>query len=108
LTGLIGLGGGFAVVPLLVVFARAPVRSAISASLLVIAINTLAGLGGHLPHPPVDWPTALYLGGSESLGAIVGVRLSRRLSPETLRRSFAGLMLVAAIFMIGNAFFEPR
>ena len=54
LTGLVGLGGGFAVVPLLVVFARAPVRAAIGTSILVIAMNTLAGLVGHLPHVAVD------------------------------------------------------
>ena len=104
ITGLISLGGGFAVVPLLVLFARAPVRSAIGASLLVIAINTLAGLAGHLPHPPVDWRIAAYLGGTEAMGSVLGVRLSRRMSATALRHAFAGLMLAAAVFMLFHTF----
>lgn len=102
LTGLIGLGGGFAVVPLLVLFARTPVRAAIGTSLMVIAINTLAGLAGHLPHPPVAWRMAAYLGGTEAMGSVLGVRLSRSMSRTVLRRSFAGLMLVAAVFLLGH------
>jgi len=104
ITGLISLGGGFAVVPMLVLLARAPVRSAIGASLLVIAINTLAALAGHLPHPPVDWRIAAYLGGTEAMGSVLGVRLSRRMSATALRHAFAGLMLVAAVFMLFQTF----
>jgi uncharacterized protein len=105
MTGLIGLGGGFAVVPLLVIYARTPVRSAIGASLAVIAINTLAGLAGHLPHPHVDWRVAGYLGGTESMGSVFGVRLSKHMSRVALRRAFAALMLAAAVFMLGQTFF---
>jgi uncharacterized membrane protein YfcA len=104
MTGLIGLGGGFAVVPLLVMYARTPVRSAIGASLLVITVNTLAGLAGHLPHPDVDWRVASYLSGTEAMGSVFGVRLSRRMSRVALRRSFAGIMLAAAIFLLGHTF----
>jgi uncharacterized membrane protein YfcA len=100
LTGLVGLGGGFAVVPLLVVFARAPVRAAVGTSILVIALNTLAGLAGRLPHPSVDWRIAAYLGLAESAGSLAGARLAERISARTLRRAFAGLMLAAALFML--------
>lgn len=103
-TGLISLGGGFAVVPLLVLFARTPVRSAVGASLLVIAINTLAGLAGHLPHPPVEWPVAACLGGTEAMGSVLGVRLSRRMSATALRHAFAAVMLAAAVFMLVQTF----
>ncbi len=106
MTGLIGLGGGFAVVPLLVVYARTPVRSAIGASLLVIAVNTLAGLAGHLPHPQVDLRVAAYLGGTEAMGSLFGVRLSRRMSRAALRRSFGAIMLAAAVFMLGHTFIK--
>ena len=103
LTGLVGLGGGFAVVPLLVVFARVPVRSAIGTSILVIAMNTLAGLAGHLPHVAVDWRTAAYLGVAESAGSLIGVRLAKRASATALCRAFGCLMLVAATALLGNA-----
>jgi uncharacterized protein len=103
LTGMVGLGGGFAVVPLLVVFARAPVRSAIGTSILVIAMNTLAALAGHLPHLSVHWGVAAYLGVAETLGGLLGVRFVERVSVKVLRRGFAGLMLAAAVFLLGDA-----
>jgi uncharacterized membrane protein YfcA len=103
LTGLVGLGGGFAVTPLLVVFAGAPVRSAVGTSILVIAMNTMAGLAGHFPHLPVDWPVAAYLGVAESVGSLVGARIAGYVSAGTLRRAFAGIMLAAAVFMLGSA-----
>ncbi|HTN89419.1 MAG TPA: sulfite exporter TauE/SafE family protein [Sorangium sp.] len=103
LTGLVGLGGGFAVVPLLLVFARAPVHAAIGTSILVIAMNTLAGLAGHLPRLSVDWQIATTLIVTESAGSLAGARLARRVSAEALRRAFAGIMLVAAVFMLGSA-----
>lgn len=101
-TGLVGLGGGFAVVPLLVVLARTPMRDAIGTSILIIAMNTLAGLLGHLPHPSVDWRIAGTLGVTESLGGLAGARLSARISAESLRRVFASLMLVAAGVMLAH------
>jgi uncharacterized membrane protein YfcA len=103
LTGLVGLGGGFAVVPLLVVFARAPVRSAVGTSILVIAMNTLAGLAGHLPHVAVDWHAAAYLGAAESAGGLLGGRMAKHVSGAALCRAFACLMLAAAVAMLGNA-----
>lgn len=103
LTGLVGLGGGFAVVPLLVVFGRVPLRSAVGTSILVIAMNTLAALAGHLPHLLVDWRMAGFLGVAESAGSLVGARFTRYVSTETLRRAFGVIMLVAAVFMIGHA-----
>jgi uncharacterized membrane protein YfcA len=105
LTGLISLGGGFALVPLLVLYARVPIRCAVGASLLVITINTLAGLAGRLPHPPVDWHVAGYLSGTEAMGSVFGVGLSRRMTSTALRRAFAVVMLVAAGFMIFHTFF---
>ena len=103
LTGLVGLGGGFAVVPLLVLFAGAPVRSAVGTSILVIAMNTLAALAGHFPHLPVDWRVAAYLGISESAGSLVGARVAGHVGAGALRRAFAGIMLAAAVFMLGSA-----
>lgn len=99
LTGMVGLGGGFAIVPLLVLFARTPMRSAIGTSILIIAMNTLAGLAGHLPHLAVDWRIAATLGIAESLGGLAGVRLGNRLSVKVLRYAFASFMLAAAVFL---------
>jgi uncharacterized membrane protein YfcA len=102
LTGTVGLGGGFAVVPLLVVFARAPVRSAVGTSILLIAMNTLAGLAGHLPHPSIRWGIAAYLGAAEIAGGLMGAHLARHVGVKVLRRGFAGLMLASAGVMLGS------
>ncbi|WP_437601005.1 sulfite exporter TauE/SafE family protein [Sorangium sp. So ce590] len=102
LTGLVGLGGGFAIVPLLVVVVRTPMRAAIGTSILVIAMNTLAGLAGHLPHPSIEWRIATYLAVAECAGSVAGARLSTRVSAEALRRAFGGIMLAAAAFMLGR------
>ncbi|WP_437610734.1 sulfite exporter TauE/SafE family protein [Sorangium sp. So ce834] len=103
LTGLVGLGGGFAIVPLLVVFAGTPVHAAMGTSILVIAMNTMAGLAGHLPHPPVDWRIAACLSASECAGSLAGARLSSRISAAVRRWAFAGLMLAASVLTLGRA-----
>jgi uncharacterized membrane protein YfcA len=100
MTGLVGLGGGYALVPLLVVYARTPVRSAIAAALLIKVIDTLAGLGGRLPHPHVDWHVAAYLGTTQAVGSLLGARLSMRMSRTSLRRAFAVIMVVAAVLTV--------
>jgi uncharacterized membrane protein YfcA len=99
MTGMTGLGGGFAIVPLLVVYARTPVRSAIAAALLVKVMDAAAGLAGRLPHPGVDWRLATCVGATEAIGSLFGVWLSRRMSRTALRRSFAAVMVGAAVLM---------
>lgn len=55
LTGLVGIGGGFAIVPALVLLGRVPMKQAIGSSLLVIALNSVAGFLGYLGHVPLNW-----------------------------------------------------
>jgi uncharacterized membrane protein YfcA len=96
LTGMVGLGGGFAVLPLLLLFTRTPVQSAVGTTLLVVVMNTLAGLAGHLPHPAVDWRLALCVSVVASAGSLVGARLGKRIDARVLRRAFGGVMLATA------------
>jgi uncharacterized membrane protein YfcA len=103
LTGLVGLGGGFAVLPLLVLWAGTPVRAAVGTTLFVVVMNTLAGLAGHLPHPAIDWRLAGYLGVSASIGSLLGARLARRFDASILRRAFGVLLLVVAVVLLASA-----
>lgn len=96
-TGTVGLGGGFAVVPLLVLVLRAPMRSAVGTSLFVIAMDTLASLAGHASHLRIDWPLAACLAVTASAGSLMGAKLGGRVSAVFLRRVFGVLMLGAAI-----------
>jgi len=106
LTGLVGLGGGFAVLPMLVLWAGTPVRAAVGTTLLVVVMNTLAGLAGHFPHPAIDWRLAGYLGVAASAGSLLGARLGRRIDTRTLRRAFGVLLLAVAIVLLGKAGYD--
>jgi len=102
LTGFLGVGGGFLVVPAMILFARLPMATAIGTSLAVIAANSAAGLVGHLRHGGFDGPLALAFLGSALLGMAGGVRLGGRLPATTLRRVFGWFVLATAGFVIAK------
>lgn len=103
LTGVVGLGGGFAVLPLLLLCTSTPARAAVGTTLLVVVLNTLAGLAGHFPHPAVDWRLAGCVGLAASAGSVVGARLGRQIDARVLRRAFAAVMLATACALLGSA-----
>lgn len=104
LTGLVGLGGGFAVLPVLVLCAGTPVRAAVGTTLFVVVLNTLAGIAGHMPHASIDWPLASYVAAVASAGSLAGARLAPRIDTHVVRRAFAVLLLAVSIALIGRAF----
>jgi uncharacterized membrane protein YfcA len=97
LTGLLGAGGGFIIVPVLLLVARMPVHLAIGTSLLVIALNCLAGLLGFLGKVPVHWGLALVFAGVSIAGSVTGASLAARTRPQRLRRAFAVFILLAGV-----------
>jgi uncharacterized membrane protein YfcA len=97
LTGFLGVGGGFLIVPALVLFAGIETRIAIGTSLAVIAFNALAGLVGQLRHTSFDWPVALAFLGVALAGMAAGLRVAQRVSGATLRRAFAWLIVALAL-----------
>jgi uncharacterized membrane protein YfcA len=99
LTGLVGIGGGFLVVPALVLLADVPMQLAIGTSLVVIAMNAASGLAGYAGHVPIDWRTVAWFTALASVGILVGSRLSRHASPTLLRRGFALFLLAIAGFL---------
>ncbi len=106
LTGLVGVGGGFLIVPALVLFSGLPMKKAVGTSLAIVAANAYAGFYGYLGTVPVDWP---LMGGFVSmtlLGSLLGTWASSRLSHETLKSAFgAFLILVASYILIKNGLF---
>lgn len=94
LTGFFGVGGGFLIVPVLILLLDVPLRRAIGTSLLIIAITGLAGLLGHLAEGSVDWSLTLVFGAAGMVGAWAGGLAGQRVSGQRLQRLFA-LMLVA-------------
>jgi uncharacterized membrane protein YfcA len=99
-TGLIGAGGGFLIVPALVLWAGLPMPSAVGTSLLIIVLNTLAGFAGYASHVQVDYALVGAVGTAAIAGSFVGSRLTRRIDPASLRRAFAGFIAVMATLIL--------
>jgi len=98
LTGFLGIGGGFLIVPALVLVAGLDMKRAVPTSLAIIAFNAAGGLAGQLRYASFDWPlTAAFLG-SALCGMVGGSMLSRRMSSDALRRGFGW-----AVMALGTA-----
>lgn len=102
LTGFLGVGGGFLIVPALILLAGLEAPVAVGTSLLVIAANSAAGLASHVGQGemPVGLTAAFAL--SAVAGALGGVRLSARLSPGRLRRGFALFVIGVALALLAK------
>ncbi|HEY5946754.1 MAG TPA: sulfite exporter TauE/SafE family protein [Kofleriaceae bacterium] len=99
-TGTIGAGGGFVVVPALVLLGGLGMEIAVGTSLIVIAMNSFAGLAGHLGNVDLDWPVTLAVTGAAVLGSLLGGRLVGRIPPAALRRGFAIFVIAMATLVL--------
>lgn len=98
-TGFFGVGGGFLVVPALVLALGLPVPVAAGTSLLVIAVNSAAAFGVRVIHgTSVDWGPVLALTGAAVAGSLVGARVAAGVDPRRLSLSFALLLVVVAAY----------
>lgn len=98
LTGLVGVGGGFVVVPMLAVGLRFGMRQAMATSIVVVAVVSLSGLASHLlAGGRLDVPLTLAMGASAMAGAFVGPHLAARFSTQALGRGFALLVVFIAV-----------
>lgn len=102
LAGLFGAGGGFLIVPALVVLGGLAMPEAIGTSLLVLSMNSAAGLAGALPGSHVDLKLAAALGALTIAGSVVGGRLAVRVEVACLRRAFGLFVLAMAGFVLGQ------
>lgn len=100
LTGLVGIGGGFLVVPALVLLARVPMRQAVGTSLLVIAMNSASGFAGYLGTVHFDWTFLAGFTSAAVAGALVGTALVSRVPQLALKRGFSVLLLVMGAFVL--------
>jgi hypothetical protein len=100
LTGLVGVGGGFLIVPALTQLGRLPMHVAIGTSLTVIAMNSLAGTLGYLGQVALPFSLLLPFTGLAVVGIVVGTVLAQRVPQEALRRAFAVLLLLVAGYIV--------
>jgi uncharacterized membrane protein YfcA len=100
LTGLVGIGGGFLVVPALVLLARVPMREAVGTSLLVIAMNAASGFVGYVGTVDFDWGFLARFTAVAAAGALGGTLLVNRVPQAALKRAFAFFLLVMGGFVL--------
>jgi uncharacterized protein len=99
-TGFVGAGGGFLVVPALVLLGKLPMKLAVGTSLVVIAMKSLAGLAGFAGHIPIDWTLGLTLSGAAIAGSLLGSALVNRIRPAALRTGFGWFVVAMAFFIL--------
>jgi uncharacterized membrane protein YfcA len=108
LSGLVGVGGGFLIVPALVLLAGVPIASAVGTSLAVIGLNAFTGFAKYLgvlerQSLELDWPVLIAVAGVGILGSFLGHRLGRRLPQATLRKAFGAFLVVMGLFIAVDA-----
>jgi uncharacterized protein len=96
LTGLLGVGGGFLIIPVLVLALGLPMASAVGTSLLVVALNSAAGFAAHVGRTTLDVPVTLAFTAAAVVAAFAAGRLGARTDTDRLRRWFAWLVLAVA------------
>jgi hypothetical protein len=102
LTGFLGVGGGFLILPALVLFAGLEMKPAIGTSLAIIAVNCVGGLIGQLHYGRFDWRLTLGFLLVAMAGMIAGARLTRRLSAAVLRRGFAWCVVLLGMALVAK------
>lgn len=100
LTGLFGVGGGFLIIPALVLFLGVHMPVAVGTSLVVIVANSATGLAAHLGEAAVNWPVAAAFAGTAVAGSLLAGHVGTRLDTARLQRWFAYLVLAVALYVV--------
>lgn len=100
LTGIVGAGGGFLIIPALVLLARLPMKMAVGTSLLIIAAKSLIGFIGDISNNKMDWSFLIQFTMLSVIGIFIGTYLSRFIEGEKLKKSFGWFVLVMGIYII--------
>lgn len=100
ITGLVGAGGGFIIIPILVILAGLSMKKAVGTSLLIIAINSLLGFLGDVTHTRIDWVFLLIFTFLAMLGIILGVYLNKFFDGRKLRKAFGWFVLVMGFYIM--------
>ena len=100
ITGIIGVGGGFLIVPALVFLTKVPMRLAIGTSLLVITMNALSGFAGYAGHVPIDWHLVGWFSAVAAVGSIIGTVLSKRVPQKKLKEVFGVLLIGVSLYVL--------
>lgn len=107
LTGLVGAGGGFLIIPALVLLSKLPMKQAVGTSLLIIAAKSLIGFTGDLGNEVMDWSLLLSVTGLAMAGIFIGNLLSKKISADSLKKGFGWFVLMMGIYIIVKELLFP-
>lgn len=102
ISGLVGAGGGFLLVPALALLGGLPMPAAVGTSLVVISMQSFAGLAGHLATDPINWKVAGAVSAAAVAGSILGGLLTSRVDPTVLRKAFGWFVLAMAALVLAE------
>ena len=106
LTGIVGAGGGFLIIPALVLFAKISMKKAVGTSLFIIAAKSLIGFIGDVQRPDleIDWNLLLSVTAIAVVGIFIGVYLTKFFDSKKLKKGFVWFVLLMAVYIIGKQF----
>lgn len=107
LTGLVGAGGGFLIIPALVLLSKLPMKQAVGTSLLIIAAKSLIGFTGDISNYHMDWKFLLIITGIAIVGIFLGNWMSTKMDSDKLKKGFGWFVLVMGIYIIIKELFFP-
>jgi uncharacterized protein len=100
LTGLVGAGGGFLIIPALVLLTGLPFKTAVGTSLFIIAANSLSGFMGDVTNYPIAWPFLFAITALAISGILIGNQISKKVSPKKLRKAFGWFVFVTGMWIL--------
>ncbi|RMB64129.1 sulfite exporter TauE/SafE family protein [Dokdonia sinensis] len=100
ITGIVGAGGGFLIIPALVLLAKLPMKKAVATSLFIIAIKSLIGFLGDVQNLDIDWTFLLLFSAISVLGIFIGIWLNTLIDGKKLKKAFGWFVLVMGIYII--------
>lgn len=100
LTGIVGAGGGFLIIPALVLLAKLPMKKAVATSLMIIAIKSLIGFLGDVQNLEIDWTFLSIFTGVSIIGIFIGIYLNKFIDGKKLKKSFGWFVLIMGVYIV--------
>lgn len=100
LTGIVGAGGGFLIIPALVLLAKLPMKKAVATSLMIIAIKSLIGFLGDVQNLEIDWAFLSIFTAIAVIGIFVGIYLNKFIDGKKLKKSFGWFVLIMGVYIV--------
>ena len=105
ITGIVGAGGGFIIIPALVILGKLPIKEAIGTSLAIISLKSLLGFTGDIQETEINWYFLLLFTFFSVIGIFIGVFINKRINSKKMKKIFGYIVFFAGIYILLNEFF---